>query len=369
MKYSSEYMNKLLNLNAKIIIPYSGKGVFHVLMWEDLIHKADPGAVVFATHLSAFKKLQKHSKLNIIHVPESMLGNLKDIIPGNIKLALYPHNSGINKYYIRYGKYLNIFIHHGDSEKSACFSKKSKRYDYLFVAGQAAIDRYHTNGILIPNEKFRIIGRPTTDSIIDSGDPKRHDNNVTILYAPTWINAKSSVRYSSLEFGDKIVKNLISNNIQVIFRPHPVSRNSKKFGGYVQNIDNILSEDMKHSSRKHIFGSEVDLSSFAECANISDAMICDISGVLTDYLASTKPVAVNRPSGNIKQANNASRLWKCVYFLDRNLINFSEVIHNMTKNDYMRIKREKIKDYYLGGLYKGKSSKKFIFEINKLLLR
>ena len=94
----------------------------------------------------------------------------------------------------------------------------------------------------------------------------RDDDTFTVLYAPTWGERSSIVRY-----GTAILDSLAERRIRTIFRPHPQSYVSDK-------------ETMREVERKGYPTVEVDRNrtGIASMAR-SDVMITDFSGVLFDY--------------------------------------------------------------------------------------
>ena len=76
-----------------------------------------------------------------------------------VRAALYVYSRN-NADFMKVRRLTHVWLHHGDSDKEACFRRKSAAYDVLAVAGQAAIDRYAAHGVHIPSEKFKILVVP-----------------------------------------------------------------------------------------------------------------------------------------------------------------------------------------------------------------
>ena len=64
---------------------------------------------------------------------------------------------------LRYPDMLHVYLSHGESEKTAYMaSNQAKAYDFAFVAGEAAVERYRdgTSSTSTSDAHLRTIGRP-----------------------------------------------------------------------------------------------------------------------------------------------------------------------------------------------------------------
>ncbi len=60
---------------------------------------------------------------------------------GRFKMAVYVNQSQLNFQALRYGGMMHVFLSHGESEKrSYMASNQLKAYDFVFVAGDAAVE-------------------------------------------------------------------------------------------------------------------------------------------------------------------------------------------------------------------------------------
>src|SRR5699024_5568208 len=115
----------------------------------------------------------------------------------------------------------------------------------------------------------------------------------TVLYAPTWKGAYRESELHSLPSGAHIVSELIARGCTLIFRVQPLNFRYANAKEYIAGIHEILEADAKTSGRQHVWGTaaEKDMTT-DDCFNASDAMISDVSAVVTDYLQSGKPLSV-----------------------------------------------------------------------------
>jgi hypothetical protein len=361
-------LRELRELKPVAMMPYGGAAAFHIPMWEEYV--AELGVPYFIETLkeSTVDKLAELSNAPIICPADISEKEVNGVIPDSVKIAFYVHNAAENKAFLNNRKITSVWVHHGDGDKLASYRAKSADYDYLFVAGQGAIDRYANHGVSIPNEKFRIIGRPQTESIEVSDLPLRDLENPTVLYAPTWHGKKPVENYSSLEFGQAIVKSLLEHGATIIFRPHPASKSSKKYRGLIKDIQSILEEDETKTGRHHIWGANAeDLMSVADVANASDAMVSDVSGIVTDYMQSKKPYAMATlrfSEEDFKQDFPTSR---ASYVITPDEGSMQEALEQMFGADPLREARLEAREYYLGGLEGRQSAERFFDESQCLI--
>ena len=88
--------------------------------------------------------------------------------------------------------------------------------------------------------------------------------------------------------------------------------------------------------------------SVEECFNASDAMISDVSAVVTDYLHSGKPLAivsVGRPPEQLVEVAPAAR---AAYVLLEDLSNLDAVVADLLGADPLAAVRAETRAYYLG---------------------
>ena len=78
----------------------------------------------------------------------------------------------------------------------------------------------------------------------------------------------------------------------MIFRPHPAGRKLPESAAAIAAIQKLLQADAEATQRAHRWGAAADKPSFAELANVADAMVADVSGVVTDFMQSLKPFAM-----------------------------------------------------------------------------
>ena len=79
----------------------------------------------------------------------------------------------------------------------------------------------------------------------------------------------------------------------MIFRPHPFSYDFPDDAAMIERIKALLAADAAETGRAHVLGAAAEKErSILDCINVSDAMVSDVSSVVSDYLFSGKPFAM-----------------------------------------------------------------------------
>ena len=294
------------------------------------------------------------------------------IADGNMKLALYVNHARSNFQMLRYGEMIHAHIGHGESDKSSMASHQIRAYDYAFVAGRRAVDRYRRALLEFDNEmrsRMVLIGRPQLD-IQSDAEVGRFDLPM-VLYAPTWEGDRPTMKYSSLAtLGVKIVEALVkSGEYRVVYRPHP------RTGDYdpeVRAADAIIREIIEATSAStpetgHVVDVESPLN---EQITSSVVGIADVSAVTLDYLASAKPVIVTDVVEEELATDDSEELLRVCYRFGHGehdgLIN---LINSVVKDDPKRAQRLALAEEYFGDLTPGASLKRFLDACDRLIYR
>src|SRR5699024_9935482 len=165
----------------------------------------------------------------------------------------------------------HVHLNHGDSDKPSSYHPMIAMFDQVFVAGQAAVDRFARHGVVVPQEKFVRVGRPQVADIVDhTVDPL--PGAPTVLYAPTWRGGVRDMSFSSLPRGERVVQALLDAGVRVIFRPHPYWRRDKGSAAAVARIDALLAA-ASTPERPHVTSDRAATASIVDNINRSDALV------------------------------------------------------------------------------------------------
>lgn len=285
---------------------------------------------------------------------ESFLDEL--IARSNVKVFLYVNYTQMNFLALRIRSVIHVSLLHGDSDKTVSVSNQVKAFDYSFVAGQAAIDRFNRYTSLFDAEAHCVkIGRPQNDTdVIPGPRPDSPSESPVVLYAPTWEGGHDSVSYSSVaSHGREIVESLSKAGLRVIYRPHPlIGQRLAHFGEADIAIRRFLA-----GQRAHRVSTKRDLyDDFA----MADMLICDVSSVASDWLITERPLAITRTSvrDTREAATSLPELAPRVAESDARsagALAWDHIANDPTKDD-----RRALAEYYLGDTSPGASLERFL---------
>lgn len=336
----------------KIAMPYAGKVGVHIGMWSPWIERTEIPWVIVARTPALFRELAAM-------YPETPI--VQGQIPASVNIAFYSHGAKSNTEFIEGSRATHVFLGHGDSDKPLSASERVLNYDLIAVAGQAAIDRFVAAGLDVPAEKIRIIGRPQTEGIKPA--TQRAGKKTTVLYAPTWRHADDALNVSSLAVADQIVAALLKRGCTVIFRRHFAGQNHVEAEAMIARVNEMLED----ANGAHSWGAEAMEQPLIEAFNASDAMISDVSGIVVDYMASNKPLAMYAAQFTDPDAFRAAHpSARAAYVIDRDLTQLDAVLSAALGKDPLASSREQQADLYLGGPERSQPASRFIQLIQEL---
>lgn len=264
------------------------------------------------------------------------------------KVVLYVGTAGKNIHFLRYGRPRHVFLNHGDSDKVSSANPVVKVYDQLFVAGQVGIDRYHAAGIDLDDDRFRIVGRPQLDRVLE-GRKRIGEGPLTLLYAPTWEGYFDSADYSSLErMGPALIRYLLTNHahVRIVFKPHPTSgrvRPGAKVAG--EKVTAML----RTAGTPHVLAADQPELDLLDWFDRSDVLLSDISAVVTDFLQTDKPYLVTNPRGlAIEQFHDMFPSHRAAHVVAPDLVGFDDQVADAFGPDTLAADRAEMKLAVLG---------------------
>jgi hypothetical protein len=278
------------------------------------------------------------------------LKELDVLITPGLKTVFFVNTAPKNLHMLQYLGINQIQLNHGDSDKAPSYRRVFRMYDKNFVAGQAAIDRFLSNGVYVPPEAFEIVGRPQVETVEIEKAPIATRELKRVLYAPTWYGYLEDSRYSSLPIGARVVQALLDRGCAVIFRPHPWIRRTPALVAAARRIDHLLAADAAANGRPHVFGPAATSGSILDTFNQADALISDVSSVIPDFLYSEKPFAITSMEAGAGREEFLADfpLARAGYVLTRDLTNLDAVLDDLLVYDPAAQLRRQVKTYYLG---------------------
>lgn len=295
-----------------------------------------------------------HEVAKMTHAPIILRNGLEDldaIVCPTLKTVFYANTAVRNSHMIRFPHLTHIQLNHGDSDKIASVSPTFRQYDKNFVAGQAAIDRFAKHGVVTRADQFVIVGRPQLEDVLAAAGPINQVTSPRVLYSPTWSGFYDDSDYSSLPAGPAIVRTLLAGGCTVVFRPHPYSRKHPANARACDQIYSILAQDAAATGRAHIYGARAERGmTVVDCFNESDAMVSDVSSVVSDYLFSGKPFAMAAVRAHGEAFRHEFPVAEAAYVFDVTggvAQGLEAVLADLLGADTMRSTRLALRTYYL----------------------
>jgi CDP-glycerol glycerophosphotransferase (TagB/SpsB family) len=135
----------------------------------------------------------------------------------------------------------------------------------------------------------------------------------------------------------------------VVFRAHPFNYRYRECVEMITDIGRLLAADKARTGRAHLWGAAAEQAMTVEdCFNTSDAMVSDVSAVVSDYLRSDKPFAIVAVGTTPEQLLVDAPAAKAAYVLKEDLSNLGAVCDALLGNDPLAEARRDTKVYYLG---------------------
>lgn len=309
----------------------------------------------------AFHALRRMTSMSMLYLRQ--LRDLNTVLQGNdFKLALYVNNGSLNFHPLMFSTLLHVHLNHGESDKISMASNQAKAYDQVFVAGQAAVDRYLRNLINFDGGNLVEVGRPQLD--VDYPRVLKPSPRPTVLYAPTWEGDRDEMNYTSLDrYGVQIVRQLLAAEAyRVVYKPHP---RVADLGASTEEAHNAIVAAIRTSKKsepdvRHTVEMNASiLSVIQDC----DAMVSDVSSVALDFLyqATDKPLFLTDRHDNRPALLNSSPLAAGAYVIDsETLPKFSTMLADALAVDPQRDERYRMRGYYFGDLEPGQSTQRFL---------
>ncbi|NGN65071.1 hypothetical protein G5C51_14340 [Streptomyces sp. A7024] len=218
----------LRQYRPEVVLYHSGSKAtaYQVNMWMDTIEQLDARVLVVLRE-KHLMPLLKHTALPVLCVPESVRTMKLDL--SSARVVMYAANAARNINILRLATARHVMLGHGDSDKFAFINPYTKVYDEVWVAGQAARDRYAEADVGVADERLIEVGRPQVDELWaqpQEGPQRPCQELPTVLYAPTWEGWTDEPGNSSvIDAGETIVRQLLEHEppVRVHYKPHALT--------------------------------------------------------------------------------------------------------------------------------------------------
>ncbi|MEU6074143.1 CDP-glycerol glycerophosphotransferase family protein [Micromonospora sp. NPDC047074] len=319
---------------------------YQVTMWLPYLERIGRPFLVMLREPEFLSTVAAATSAPVVYCPT--LKAMDEALVPSLRVAFYVNHGAKNSHCIRFTQLTHVQLHHGDSDKAPSANPVSAIFDRIFVAGQAAIERYARAGVDIPAEKFVVVGRPQVEAIEVRQQPASRPAP-TVLYTPTWTGHHADANYCSLPVAETLLRGLLARGATVILRAHPYTSQNPASARQLGRLTELLAADRARSGRQHVFGAAASRElTLTECVNRSDALVSDVSGVISDYLYSGKPYAVTDMGGEGDRFTERFPLAGSGYVLRRDMSNVDEVLAALLDTDPLASARWVTRTRYLG---------------------
>ncbi|SCL32216.1 CDP-Glycerol:Poly(glycerophosphate) glycerophosphotransferase [Micromonospora pallida] len=320
---------------------------YQVTMWLPYLERIGRPFLVLLREPEFLAPIAAATRAPVVYCPT--LKAIDEALVPSLRVAFYVNHGAKNAHCIRFTQLTHIQIHHGDSDKAPSANPVSGIFDKNFVAGQAAIDRYARAGVHIPAEKFVVVGRPQVEAIEVRRPPVALPANPTVLYTPTWTGHHADANYCSLPVAEALVGRLLARGATVILRAHPYTAQNPESARQLARVEELLAADRARTGRPHVWGTDASRAmSLVDCVNRSDALVSDVSGVISDYLYSGKPYTVTDMGADGDAFTERFPLARSGYVLRRDLADVDTVLERLLGTDPLAEARWAMRTHYLG---------------------
>ena len=304
---------------------------------------ATPANGLLAVREASQLRPLRATRVPVVYVPSSRL--LEQVTLPSVRVGFYLAFGEKNAHLLREPRLHHVMLLHGDSDKATSANGQVRGFDQIWVAGQAGIDRYRAAGIDLPEDRFVVIGRPQVEPLLNLG--ANPGGRPILLYAPTFEGYYAETAHTSLDvMGPAIIRRLLAGfpQLRIWFKPHPSSGVARpSMQAAIDEIDALL------AGGDHVLVDRRPELTLTDCLIAADVLLSDISSVISDYLATGRPVIVTNPDGLAPDEYAAAYpSQRGSYVVGPGLEGFDEAVAAALGSDPLRGQREELVGYLLG---------------------
>lgn len=291
---------------------------------------------------------------------------LEAVIAPSLRTVFYVNNGMKNAHCVRFTQLTHVQLYHGYSDKPVSVNPIATIFDRIYVPGQAIVDQFRGNGVDIPADRFRIVGRPQAEDLTLAQQPIAQVEHPVVLYAPTWAGEYADCNYCSLPIATQIVARLLERGATVIVRPHPYTKRDPASLRQLRAAEQLLARDRARTGRAHLWGPAAARAlTVAECMNRSDALVCDVSSIASQYLYTRKPYAITDLVSEDGSFTGGLPLARAGYVVRRDTGNLPELLDDLLVRDPAAAARAELRGYYLGDFPPERYAEGFLAEARR----
>jgi hypothetical protein len=287
------------------------------------------------------------------------------------KVVLYCNNSAQNFESLLDGRRLHVHINHGESDKQSMASNNAKAYDRVFVAGEAAVQRYVSGLLEFDASRLVRVGRPQLD--LRRTPLLASSSRRTVLYAPTWEGDAEYNDYTSVDvMGEAIVRGILAvPDVRLVYKPHPQVTTSRTpaVSGAHRDILRVMAEASHQdplAGHVPVLAGDI-LAVMPGC----DAIVTDVSSVGLDwlYLHTDKPIFLTDRHGDVDELRQQIPVSRCADVIAPDAVEtLTPLLRDRLERDEHQLARMAMRHHYFDDLHVGDSTARFLGAISELVV-
>ncbi len=344
---------------------------YQLVQWLEVLESLDhvhPVCIVLRDPASA-PVVEARTHLTVFTA--QTLPELTDLYASlDARVVLYCNNSAQNFQSLLDGRRLHVHINHGESDKQSMASNNAKAYDRVFVAGEAAVQRYVSGLLEFDASRLVRVGRPQLDlrrTPLLVPSPRR-----TVLYAPTWEGDAEYNDYTSVDvMGESIVRAILAlRDVRLVYKPHPQVAESRSpaVATAHREILRLIAEaarDDRAAGHLPVLVGDI-LAVMPGC----DAIVTDVSSVGLDwlYLHTDKPIVLTDRHRDLDRLRAQIPISRCADVIHpESVAGLTALLEDRLARDEHQLARMAMRHHYFDDLHVGDSTARFLGAVSELV--
>jgi hypothetical protein len=286
------------------------------------------------------------------------------------RVVLYCNNSPLNFDSLLHSRALHVHVSHGESDKQSMASNNAKAYDRVFVAGEAAVQRYVTGLLELDASRLVRVGRPQLD--LSRTPLVAPSERRTVLYAPTWEGDADYNDYTSVDvMGESIVEAILGvPDVRLVYKPHPqvsVSRTPAVAAGHRRILELVADAGVHDPGAGH---ESVLAGDILAVMPVCDAIVTDVSSVGLDwlYLHTDRPIFLTDRHGDADRLADQAPISRCADIVRADeLDRLAALLQDRLAHDEHQLARMAMRHHYFDDLHVGDSTARFLGAVSELV--
>ena len=358
------------------VLAYFGDGpalAYQLVQWLpvlEVLDRQEPVGIVLRDPDTASVVRERTTLQVLVAADFAVLREVYDEL--DAKVALYCNNSPRNFDSLLDHRMLHVHINHGESDKQSMASNNAKSYDRVFVAGQAAVERYASSLLEFDTDRLVRTGRPQLD--LRRAPALTPSTRRTVLYAPTWEADADYNNYSSVDtIGTRIVQQILAvPDVRLVYKPHPrvvVSADPEVRSAHRRILRLVADAAGRDPAAGHRSLLEADILAVMPAC---DAMVADVSSVGLDwlYLRTDRPLFIADRHDDPERLRMEAPVSRCADVVDSRSVHLlSDLLADRLEHDELHLARTAMRNHYFDDVKVGASTARFLNAVAELVAR